>query len=72
MVPINTAVTLSPALSPQGRGSVRGYGQTCVDTFALKGRELHVNFMTHLVAGLVAYALLPEHASLNLGQQSAD
>ena len=32
----------------------------------------HVNFMAHLVAGLVAYVLLPKHPSMNLGQQSAD
>jgi hypothetical protein len=32
----------------------------------------HVNFMAHLVAGLVAYVLLPKHPSLGLGQQSAD
>jgi hypothetical protein len=28
----------------------------------------HINFMAHLVAGLVAYTLLPTHPSLNLGQ----
>lgn len=32
----------------------------------------HVNFMAHLIAGLVAYVLLPKHPSLNLGQQSAN
>src|SRR3954453_9655400 len=28
----------------------------------------HINFMAHLVAGLVAYTFLPTHPSLKLGQ----
>ncbi|HVK54034.1 MAG TPA: transposase [Burkholderiales bacterium] len=31
-----------------------------------------VNFMAHLIAGLVAYVLLPKHPSLNLGRQAAE
>ncbi|HVK54543.1 MAG TPA: DEAD/DEAH box helicase [Burkholderiales bacterium] len=39
MVQINTAFTLSPALSPQGRGSIRDYPRACEETDTLKGKE---------------------------------
>jgi len=47
MVQIITAVTLSPALSPQGRGSIRGYAKLVLIPMPIGGRRSAIRNFGH-------------------------